>query len=66
MKSLTLALAYAIVVTQSEGCNVIKKLTGKEWPEVPYGTKRFLIVAVLWGAMILVLILRDLFTSPKR
>jgi len=64
MKSITLALMYAAIVTQSEGCDIIKKLTGKEWQDVEPGTKRFLIIAGIWGTMILILIARYLLTSP--
>ncbi len=65
MKSITLALMYAAIVTKAEGCDIIKKLTGKEWHDVPYGTKRFLIIAAAWGAMILFLIIRDFLTEPS-
>jgi hypothetical protein len=65
MKTFILAAMYAAIVTQSEGCGVIKRLTGKEWPEVPVGTRRFLIIAGVWGAMILFLIARYLLTAPN-
>ena len=47
---------YAAIVTQAEGCDLVKKYTGKEWSELPAGTKAFLIVAAIWGAGILILI----------
>jgi Ni/Fe-hydrogenase subunit HybB-like protein len=56
MKTLILAVMYAAIVTQSEGCDVIKDLTGREWHDLPTGTKAFLIVAAIWGAGILILI----------
>jgi hypothetical protein len=65
MKSLILAAIYAAIVTQSEGCDIIKRLTDKEWQEVPVGTRRFMIIAGIWGAAIIFLILRYLLTAPN-
>jgi hypothetical protein len=56
MKTLILAIMYAAIVTQAEGCDVIKDLTGREWHELPGGTKALLIVAAIWGSGILILI----------
>jgi len=56
MKTFILAAIYAAIVTKSEGCDVIKDLTGREWHDLPTGTKAFLIVAAIWGAGILILI----------
>jgi hypothetical protein len=56
MKTLILAAIYAAIVTQAEGCDVIKDLTGREWNDLPAGTKAFLIIAAIWGAGILILI----------
>lgn len=65
MKTLTLAIIYAAITTQADGCNIIKWLTGREWPEVPPGTQRFLVIAGIWGLVILALIARYLLTSPN-
>jgi hypothetical protein len=65
MKTFILSAMYAAIVTQSEGCDVIKRLTGKEWPEVPVGTRRFLIIAAVWSAIVLFLIARYLLTESN-
>jgi len=65
MKTLILAIMYAAIVTQSDGCNIIKRLTGKQWPEVPLGTRRFLVIAAVWSAIVLFLIARYLLTESN-
>lgn len=56
MKTLITAIMYAAMVTTNDGCNLVKKYTGKEWSELPGGTKFFLIFAAFWGVAILILI----------
>lgn len=63
MKPLITAVVYAAIVTQSEGCDIIKKLTGKEWPDVPVGTKRMFVISGVVLAWILFMIARYLLTS---
>jgi hypothetical protein len=65
MKTLITAAMYAAIVTQSEGCDIIKRLTGKPWPEVPFGTRRFLVIAAVWSAIVLFLIARYLLTKSN-
>ena len=65
MKSLLLCIIYAATVTGSDGCNIIKRLTGKQWPEVPLGTRRFLVIAAVWSAIVLFLIARYLLTESN-
>lgn len=66
MKSIILTAIGAAMITQSCGCDVLKKLTGKSWHEYPVGTKRVMIIVAIWGLMILTLIAIDIFTAPKR
>jgi hypothetical protein len=66
MKPKIISAIYLAIVTNSEGCDILKKLTNKSWHEYPLGTKRTMIIAAIWGTMILVLIARDILTSPKR
>lgn len=56
MKSLLLAAMYAAIVTGSDGCDLVKKYTGKEWGDLPGGTKFIMIFAAFWGIAILILI----------
>jgi hypothetical protein len=56
MKTLISAIMYAAIVTTNDGCDLVKKYTGKEWSELPGGTKFFLIFAAFWGVAILILI----------
>ena len=56
---------YAAIVTTNDGCDLVKKYTGKEWSEVPLGTRRFLVIAAVWSAIVLFLIARYLLTESN-
>lgn len=56
MKSFLMAAMYAAIVTQGDSCDLVKKYTGKEWHELPSGTKWAMIIAAIWGIGILILI----------
>jgi hypothetical protein len=64
MKTLITAAIYAAIVTTNDGCDLVKKYTGKEWSDLPAGTKAVLIVAAIWGAGILILI-GDYLTTKR-
>jgi hypothetical protein len=56
MKSILVWIIYAAIISQSKGCDIIKKITGREWHEIPKFTKGFMIFMSLWGLIIFTLI----------
>lgn len=60
MKTLILAAIYAAIVTQSEGCNIIKKYTGREWDELPILDRSVYIVGCLVFLFILIMAAGDI------
>ncbi len=66
MKNINILLIYWAVVTNAQGCDILKKATGKSWHEYNLGTKRFMIIAAIWGLMIFVLIGNYILTTPNR
>lgn len=65
MKTILASLMYAAIVTQSEGCDIVKKMTGREWIELPDGTKGILLIAGI-GLALMLFFIRQYLTSPSR
>jgi len=66
MKNINILSIYYSVITNAQGCDILKKVTGKSWHEYPIGTKRAMIIAAIWGLMIFVLIGNYILTTPNR
>lgn len=65
MKTFILAAIYAAIVTGSEGCDIIKRMTGREWPELDGGTKAmFWIMGISLAVMLF--FIGQYLASPSR
>ncbi len=60
MKTTLIALILGAITVQQDGCDLIKKYTGKEWSELSDFTRFMMIFAGIWGLAIIIAIIEFL------